>query len=145
MFEERLVEAQARLQVRNVALRRALAAVRDALMSDRPEVINSATCDVAIARKHEYGFDAMADVVARTAELAEFADFTKLAAEFWIRRNDAMVANILKAAGESRGKRVVVLCGLEHRCYLRKELLKRAEKHGLVLREYWEAADRSHR
>jgi len=116
----------------------ALGGIRDAFMADRPDVINSAACDAAIARKHEYAFKGVARIVESTPSLAEFREFTKLADEFWVRRNDAMVANILKAAKDFPGKRIVVLCGLEHRGYLRTKLSARANGEDLALREYWE-------
>ena len=44
--------------------------------------------------------------------------------------------NILKHARDFAGKRIVVLCGLEHRGYLRSRLTERAAQEGLVVREF---------
>ena len=116
----------------------AAARVRDAFMAERPEVINSAACDAAVEMKHRCAFTGLARVDELTPELAEFKDFVKLSEEFWQRRNDAMIANILKHAHDFAGKRIVVLCGLEHRGYLRSRLTERAAQEGLVVREFWE-------
>jgi hypothetical protein len=110
-------------------------------MAERPEVINSAACDAAIELKQHYAFEGLARIVELTPELAEFKDFVKLSGDFWRRRNDAMVANILKRADEFAGKRIVVLCGLEHRYYLRSKLSERAAQGGIVVREFWEKGD----
>jgi hypothetical protein len=115
--------------------------VRDAFMAERPEVINSAACDAAIELKQHYAFEGLARIVELKPELAEFKDFVKLSGEFWRRRNDAMVANILEHANEFAGKRIVVLCGLEHRYYLRSKLSERAAQGGIVVREFWEKGD----
>ena len=116
----------------------AAARVRDAFMAERLEVINSAACDAALEMKHRYAFTGLARVVELTPELAECKDFVKLSDEFWRRRNDAMVMNILEHARDFAGKRIVVLCGLEHRGYLRSRLTERAAQEGLVVREFWE-------
>jgi len=118
----------------------AVARVRDAFMQERPEVINSPACDAAIDAKHQYAFEGLTRVVELTPELADFKDFVKLADEFWRRRSAAMVANILSHARDFRGKRIVVLCGLEHRGDLRRKLAERAAERGLVVREFWEVA-----
>ena len=116
----------------------ALAAVRDACGAERPEVINSSACDAAIEKKQDYAFKGIGKIVELTPALKEFKPFWSLADDFWARRNEAMVRNVVRHAKEVRAKRVVVLCGYEHRYYLRKRLAEQAPGEGFVLKEYWE-------
>ena len=46
--------------------------------------------------------------------------------------------NIGNYAREFPGKRIIVMCGFEHRYYLRLLLAERASTDGFVLREFWE-------
>jgi hypothetical protein len=108
----------------------------DALAQDRPEVINSTGCDAAIEHKHK-SLSHIRKIIELTPSLARFADHAQFTAEFWDKRNTTMAANILDQAKDFSGGRVVVLCGFEHRYYLRR-LLKAAEsKPGISLREFW--------
>jgi len=113
-----------------------LSAVRDACGAERAEVINSAACDTAVEKKQYYAFKGLGRVVELTPALKEMSPFWTLADDFWVRRNDAMVTNILKYTKELRPRRVVVLSGYEHRYYLRKQLAEQATREGFVLREY---------
>jgi pheromone shutdown protein TraB len=115
---------------------RALAAVRDSCGAERPEVINSSACDTAIEKKQDYAFKGIGKIVELTPALKEFKPFWSLADEFWGRRNEAMVRNIIKYSKELQAKRVVVLCGYEHRYYLRNRLIEQAPKEGFVVKEY---------
>ena len=116
----------------------ALASVRDSCGAERPEVINSSACDKAIEKKQDYAFKGIGKIVDLTPALKEFKPFWSLADDFWTRRNDAMVRNILKYSHELKAKRVVVLCGFEHRYYLRKRLTEQVSKEGFIVKEYWE-------
>jgi hypothetical protein len=114
-----------------------LSAIRDAIGADRAVVINSAASDTAIRWKQEYGYAGLRRIIELSAGLADFADFWRWADEFWTRRNETMHANIVRIAALFRGRRVVVICGYEHRYYLRS-LLRQDEATGrLKLREYW--------
>lgn len=115
-----------------------LAAVRDACGAERPEVINSSACDMAVEKKQYYAFKGLGRIIELTAALKEMSSFWALADDFWLRRNGEMVRNILKYAKELRPKRAVVLSGYEHRYYLRKQLAEQATKEGFILREYWD-------
>ena len=44
--------------------------------------------------------------------------------KFWNNRNDFMVGQILKYSQQFRGKRIIILAGLNHKYYLRKDLQK---------------------
>jgi hypothetical protein len=57
---------------------------------------------------------------------------------YWTRRNTEMLHNIKRYATEFAGKQLLVLCGYEHRYYLRSHLYDWAEQPTYVLREYWE-------
>jgi len=49
-----------------------------------------------------------------------------------------MLRNIRRLASEFAGARIVVLCGFEHRYYLRSHLYDWQEEPGYRVREYWE-------
>jgi len=116
----------------------ALAAVRDSCGAERPEVINSSACDKAIEKKQYYAFKGIGKIVDLSPALKEFKPFWSLADDFWVRRNEAMVGNIVRYSKELRARRVVVLCGYEHRYYLRGRLAERAPKEDFIVKEYWE-------
>jgi hypothetical protein len=116
----------------------ALAAVRDSCGAERPEVINSSACDTAIEKKQGYAFKGIGQIVALTPALKEFKPFWNLADDFWARRNEAMVRNVVKYAKELKAERAVVLCGFEHRYYLRHKLAEQAAAEGFLVKEYWE-------
>ena len=114
-----------------------LSAIRDAIGADRALVINSATSDTAIRLKQEYSYAGLRRIIELSPGLADFADFQQWAAEFWTQRNETMDANIVRIAALFPGQRVAVICGYEHRYYLRS-LLRNDETAGrLKLREYW--------
>ena len=115
-----------------------LSAIRDAIGADRPVVINSAASDAAIRLKQEYSYAGLRRIIELSPGLADFADFWKWADEFWTRRSETMHANIVRIAADFPGRQVVVICGYEHRYYLRS-LLRQDDAAGrLKLREYWE-------
>ena len=115
-----------------------LSAIRDAIGADRPRVINSAASDTAIRHKQQAGSEGLARVLELTAPLAEYRDYWAWSSAFWIRRNEAMRANIVRAAAAHPGGRIVVICGYEHRYYLRTLLRDDDAAGRLKLREYWE-------
>jgi len=115
-----------------------LSAIRDAVGADRAVVINSAASDTAIRQKQEYSYAGLRRIIELSPGLADFAEFWRWADEFWTRRNETMHANIVRIAAEFPGRRVVVICGYEHRYYLRS-LLRQDDAAGrLKLREYWD-------
>lgn len=113
-----------------------LSAIRDSCGAERPEVINSLACDTALEKKQDYSFKGIKRIIELTPALKKFDAFASLADDFWIRRNEEMVKNIIRYSKEFQGQRIVVLCGFEHRYYLRKRLKEQAAKEGFVLREY---------
>jgi hypothetical protein len=111
--------------------------IRDAIMQDRPEVINSRASDAAIERKLHYAQVGIRRIIEVTPSLAQFAAFTDLDSEFWERRNKTMVNNILKSTKDFSGKRIVVICGFEHRYFLIRLLQAEEARAGFMLREFW--------
>lgn len=116
----------------------AVAQIRDACGQEGPSVINSGACDKAVEKKQYYAYKGIGKIIDLTPALKEHKAFWDLADAFWVRRNDEMVNNISRYAKEVAGKKVVVLCGYEHRYYLRTKLLERARAENFMLREYWE-------
>jgi hypothetical protein len=115
-----------------------LSAIRDAIGADRAVVINSAASDTAIRQKQEYSYAGLRRIIELTPGLGEFVDFWRWAGEFWIRRNETMHATIVRIAARFPGRRIVVLCGYEHRYYLRSLLRPDDSAGSLRLREYWD-------
>lgn len=107
------------------------------LLSERPEVVNSAASDAAMKQKQHYIFEGIARIIELTPALKDFAAYWDKDRDFWVRRNETMIKNILSRV-KTRGEgRIVVLCGFEHRNYLRDGLAKHADAHGFHLGEYW--------
>lgn len=113
-----------------------LSAVRDACGTETLEVINSSACDTAVEKKQYYAFKGLRRIIELTPSLKDMSSFGTLADEFWEHRNDEMVKNILKHSRELRASRIVVLCGYEHRYYLKKRLAEQAAAEGFAIREY---------
>jgi hypothetical protein len=108
----------------------------NAFGDDRPDAINSTGCDAAVAHKHQADSSVSA-IIALTPPLAQYSEYAEFNDEFWVQRNEAMVTNIVNQAKRFSGKRVVVLCGFEHRYYLLRLLKALDEKSGISVREYW--------
>jgi hypothetical protein len=115
----------------------ALSAIRDSFGAERPEVLNSSACDTAIEKKQDYSFKGISRIIELTPALKAFDAFGSLADDFWMRRNEEMIKNIIRYSNDFQGKRIVVLCGYEHRYYLRKRLKEQEAKENFVVREYW--------
>jgi hypothetical protein len=111
---------------------------RDGCAGEGPEVINSAKCDEIEQRKLGKTFPNFRKIIALTPSLAAFAEYAKFADDFWQVRNEAMADNVVNHARKYAGKRIAVLCGFEHRGYLRHLLKEREAKSDIVLKEYWD-------
>ncbi len=68
-------------------------------------------------------------------EKISYRDGYQLWTDFWDLRNKTMARNILKAAEQNPGKRIVILTGFFHRYYLLKELKK---GNAIPIKEYYE-------
>jgi hypothetical protein len=128
---------EGRLSVESRALFDSITAfdhIRDTLSNERPEVINSAVCDSAMARKQWFGMNGMTRIVRSTPDLRSFEAFADLREDEWNRRHRAMIDHISAYARAHRDQRIVVVCGFEHRYALRQGL---AAEPAVRLREYW--------
>ena len=103
----------------------------------RPEVFNSEACDKAMESKQYYGGEGLARIIALTPSLAKFSEFCKFKHDFWITRNNAMVDHIISRVKEFHPKTVLVICGFEHRYYLRNGLREKCFREAIKLKEYW--------
>ncbi len=111
---------------------------RDAIGQSDPLTINSFQADAAINAKQWLMNRGIPEIVRLTPGLKSGEAFWNASRAYWIRRNNEMVRNIKRLAAEFAGKRLVVLCGFEHRYYLRSHLYDWDEQPGYVVKEYWE-------
>jgi hypothetical protein len=111
---------------------------RDAIGQSDPLTINSFQADAAINDKQWLMNQGIPEIVRLTPGLKSGEVFWNASRAYWIRRNNEMVRNIKRLAAEFAGKRLVVLCGFEHRYYLRSHLYDWDEQPGYIVKEYWE-------
>jgi hypothetical protein len=107
-----------------------------AFSKEKPEVINSSSCDVSMKLKHQYDSDGLIRIAALTLSLKEYESFCKWRSDFWALRNNTMTENIIKWCSAFQGKTIVVLCGFEHRYYLIDSLTKKIKDGKFKLRDY---------
>jgi hypothetical protein len=105
--------------------------------SESARILNSNPCDVAMESKQFYAGDGMVRIVSSVPLLKQFEEFAVFRRDFWIQRNEAMVANILYWASLQHHRTILVLCGYEHRYYLRHGLKSHRGPDAFILREYW--------
>jgi len=105
-----------------------------------PETINSEGFDSVIKMKHFIWYEMMPQVLEKYKGYEETADDFRFFGKQWKERNSIMVNNIISAAKEHSGKRLVVITGSEHRYSLR-DLLK--DEPAIELKEYWEVIDQN--
>ncbi|MBN2020803.1 MAG: hypothetical protein JW749_11340 [Sedimentisphaerales bacterium] len=110
----------------------ALKAVVDSM---RPEIINSDVFDLIVRIKKEVWYETVPQILAKYEGYETAASDWSFLAEQWKVRNKIMAENIIKAAKEYPGKRLVVLTGAEHR-YILRDLL--SKEQSIELKEYWE-------
>ena len=111
---------------------------RDALRLSNPRDINSFRSDAAIDEKQWMMNQGIPEIVRLTPELSGCETFWDQSRAYWVRRNNEMVRNIRRLADEFAGKRLVVLCGFEHRYYLRSHLYDWDDQPSYVVKEYWQ-------
>jgi hypothetical protein len=106
--------------------------------SDAAE-INSYTSDMTTNERHWLMHQGYAEIVRLTPELKGCEGFFDLDRAYWIRRNNQMTANIRKYSLEFQGQRLVVLCGHEHRYYLRSHLYDwQDDPPNYTVKEFWQ-------
>ena len=75
------------------------------------------------------------EIVETTDSLKKYSEFAHLQKNFWIKRNDAMIKNILYFANDY--KRIVIFTGNLHKYYLMNGL-KQAAKGSIITKEFWD-------
>ncbi len=105
--------------------------------SESPEILNSGACDIAMESKQYYANDGMVKIVTSVPVLKQFTEFSTFKRDFWITRNDVMVTNIVACVKSIHPKTVLILCGFEHRYYLRNGIKSTIPLGAFILREYW--------
>jgi hypothetical protein len=104
--------------------------------SESPGVINSSACDVAIESKNYYDGEGMLQIVSSVPALSGFIEFCKFKRDFWISRNNTMVKKITMWKNQLHPKTILVLCGFEHRYYLRNGLEKLSSQESIKIKDY---------
>jgi hypothetical protein len=123
---------------RVLSLLEAANARRDGIGQSGPRAINSFETDTAISEKQWLMGQGIPELVRVTPDLRGCEAFWNLSRAYWVRRNNEMVNNIRRLAREFAGRRLVVLCGYEHRYYLRSHLFDWERQPDYVVKEYWE-------
>ena len=100
-----------------------------------PDVVNSRAFDQLIRLKHALWYDVVPSVVERHRGYEGVAEALRFFGAEWVERNAIMAENIVQAAADFRGKRLVVTTGCEHRYVLRDCL---ASRESVELTEFWE-------
>ncbi|OON65666.1 hypothetical protein B0919_23605 [Hymenobacter sp. CRA2] len=108
----------------------------------RPYVINQPAVYALAARRQQYQYQKLNEVVAARREMADYRAFCRLNADFWDQRNQAMARHIRHYTRQHRARRIVVLVGHAHKYYLLRELTPHAAAEGFRLREYYEYVQR---
>jgi hypothetical protein len=104
-----------------------------------PSIINSFASDTAINENLWLMTQGIPEITRLTPELRGCEAFWDLFRAYWIRRNNQMIANIKRYGAEFAGQRLVVLCGYEHRCYLRSHLYDwRDDPPNYIVKEFWQ-------
>lgn len=104
------------------------------IRSAGPEIINSSAFDMIILNKHCIQLKIWPKMLAALGERELAGEFLFFRDE-WETRNQIMADNIIGIAQKHVGKRLVVLCGAEHR-YILRDLLDKAT--GVTLKEFYE-------
>jgi pheromone shutdown protein TraB len=105
------------------------------MSSTGPAIINSEGFDRIIRTKHMMWDELMPELAARLDSLREMASEFAFFRDEWRERNEIMAKNIIARARQLRGRRIVVLCGCEHR-YMLRDLL--ASEAGVRIHEYFD-------
>jgi hypothetical protein len=123
-------------QQRVLATYDSLTARLNALGSTQPlAALNSAAADSLAQRRQNSQYHQLKTIVDENEELREFRAFYEVNERYWDIRNQAMARNIARYAALYPGRRLVVLCGFNHRYYLRRELQKQEPKLHFWLRD----------
>ena len=105
------------------------------LFDAAPEVINCDAFDLLIRIKHSVWKSILPEIIEKYPDYVGVVAEDRFFADQWNVRNRIMADNIIKAAKQYQGKRLVVITGAEHR-YILRDLLK--DEPSIELKEYWE-------
>jgi hypothetical protein len=105
--------------------------------SEFPNVVNSTACNVSMEAKQYFANEGMIKIVASVSDLKQFTKFAIFKRDFWIKRNDAMINNILNWQKVLHPKTILVLCGFEHKYYLFNTITKHCTSENFKIKEYW--------
>ncbi len=105
-----------------------------------PKAINSEGFDAIIRIRHDLWKKIRPEILKRYPGYETLVDDYHFERNQWQERNEIMADNIIKAAREYPGKRLVVITGAEHR-YILRDLLK--NEPCIDLKEYWQIAKSS--
>jgi hypothetical protein len=123
-------------QQRTLATYDSLTARLNALGGTQPlEVLNSVAADSLAQRRQNCQYHQLKTIVDEHAALREFRAFYQVNERYWDIRNQAMARNVARYADLYPGRRLVVLCGFNHRYYLRQLLRQQAPKRPFRLRD----------
>jgi hypothetical protein len=100
-----------------------------------PEIVNSEGFDDVIRLKHEMSDELISKLAVRTASLKDLAGEFAFLRDQWNERNRIMADNIIAQARKLPGKRLVVICGVDHK-YALRDLLAATPR--LKVMEYYE-------
>jgi len=104
----------------------------------RPEIINSDGYDEIIRIKHILWKEIRPEILKKYPGYETLVKDYDFDYQEWQERNGIMADNIIEAAKQYPGKRLVVVTGAEHR-YTLRDFLKNEES--IDLKEYWELID----
>lgn len=123
-------------QRRTLATYDSLTARLNALNSTRPlAALNSVAADSLAQRRQNSQYHQLKTLVDEHAALREYRAFYQVNERYWDIRNQAMARNIAHYAALYPGRRLVVLCGFNHRYYLRRVLRAQAATRHFWLRD----------
>jgi hypothetical protein len=103
-----------------------------------PYFINQQAYYDLTAKRQDYQYHKVADIVNSNYNLKEYRAFYKTNADFWDSRNKQMVEHIVNFIRHYTKKRIMVLTGSMHKYYLLKELTPLQDNLGFRLKEYYE-------
>ncbi len=86
-----------------------------------------------LALKTKIDFELILSITRQNKELSKWVEFAELRKNYWDKRNNGMVENIIKYANEFKGKKVVVLVGNDHKYALNEKL----KQKNVDVREYY--------
>lgn len=98
--------------------------------------INSLEGSKKIDTINYYTYDGLKQLIEVTSELSEYKSYWKDEYDYWKKRNDTMINNILKFKDQFTGKKIIVLCGFAHKNILKNDLKRLSSEEDIEIKEY---------